>query len=154
DEAALALADRGHQVEHAGGEIVALGFERDLLLRIERRQVLEEHLLARALRRLEVHRLDLDQREIALAVLRRADLAGHRVAGVQIELADLRRRYVDVVGPGEVVVIGSAEEAEAVGERFEDAFREDQAALLGTRLEYLEDELLLAHAGRARDVER
>ena len=76
----------------------ALGFERDTLLRVERRQVFEEHLLAGPLRRLEVDRFDLDQREVAFAVLRRPNLAGDGVAGVQIELANLRRRHVDVVG--------------------------------------------------------
>ncbi len=104
-----------------------------LLLRVERRQVLEEDLLARPLRRLEVDRLDLDQREVALAFLRRADLARHRVAGVQVELADLRRGDVDVVGAGQVVVVGGAQEAEAVGQRLEHPFGEDQAALLGAR---------------------
>jgi hypothetical protein len=50
DEAALAFADGHHQVEHAGREVVALGLEGDARLRVERRQVLEEHLLARAFR--------------------------------------------------------------------------------------------------------
>ena len=153
DQAALALADRHHQVEHARRQVLGVGLERDRALRIERRQVLEEHLLARAFRRLEVDRLDLDQREVALAVLRRPDLARHGVAGVQVELADLRRRDVDVVGAGQVVVVGRAQEAEAVGQHLEHAFREDQAALLGARLQDLEDQLLLAHAGRARHVE-
>ena len=45
------------------------------------------------------------------------------------------------------------QETEAVRQRFEHPFRENEAALLGARLEDLEDELLLAHAGGARDVE-
>ena len=121
------------------------------LLRIERRQVLEEQLLARLIGRLEVDRLDLDEREVALAFLRRPDLARDGVAGLQIELANLRRRHVDVVGARQVVVVGRAQEAEAVGQHFEHAFREDEAALLGLRLQDLEDQLLLAHAGRAGD---
>ena len=56
-------------------------------------------------------------------------------------------------GPGQVVVVGRAQEAEAVGQHLEHAFREDEAALLGARLQDLEDQLLLAHAGRARHVE-
>ena len=56
-------------------------------------------------------------------------------------------------GPGQVVVVGRAQEAEAVRQRFEHAFREQQAALLGARAENLEDQLLLAHAGRAGHVE-
>ena len=123
------------------------------LLRVERREVLEEDLLADLLGRLEVDRLDLDQREVALALLRRPDLAGHGVAGVQVELPDLRRRDVDVVGAGQVVVVGRAQEAVAVRQHLEHAFGEDQAALLGARAQDLEDELLLAHARGVRDLE-
>ena len=130
-----------------------VGLELDLVLGVERREVLEEDALFAAGRRLEVDRLDLDQREVALALLRRPDLPGHRVAGVQVELADLRRRHVDVVGAGQVVVVGGAEEAEAVGQHFEHALGEDQAALLGAGAEDLEDQLLLAHARGAGDVE-
>ena len=54
-------------------------------------------------------------------------------------------------GPGQVVVVGRAQEAEAVGQHFEHAFREDEPALLGLRLQDLEDQLLLAHPGRAAD---
>ena len=153
DEAALPLADRDHQVHDARGEVVGRRFEVDAVLRIERRQVLEEDLLARLLGRLEVDRLDLDQREVALAFLRRPDLSRHRVAGVQIELAYLRRGDVDVVGAGQVVVVGGAQEPEAVRQRFEHPFREQQAALLGARSQDLEDQLLLPHAGRAGHVE-
>jgi hypothetical protein len=103
DQAALALAERRHQVHDAGRQVFRIGFEADVLLRIERRQVLEEHALLAAGRRLEVDRLDLDQREVALAFFRRADLPGDGVAGVQVELADLGRGDVDVVGAGEVV---------------------------------------------------
>ena len=66
-----------------------------LLLRIERRQVLEEHLLARPFGRLEVDRFDLDQREVPLAVLRRPDLARtpcRRCAGRTCGSATARRR--------------------------------------------------------------
>ena len=152
DQPALAPADRRHQV-HDPAESCRARLEDEALLRIERRQVLEEQLVARLLGRLEVDRLDLDQREVALPFLRRPDLARDGVAGLQIELADLRRRDVDVVGARQVVVVGRAEEAEAVGQHLEHAFREDEPALLGLRLEDLEDQLLLAHAGRAGDVQ-
>ena len=56
-------------------------------------------------------------------------------------------------GPGQVVVVGRAEEAEAVRQHLEHAFGEDEPALLGLRLQDLEDQLLLAHAGRAGDVQ-
>ena len=78
---------------------------------------------------------------------------GDRVAGPQAELPDLRRRDVDVVRAGEVVVLGRAEEAEAVRQHLEDALREDQAEAFGLRLQDLEDQLLLAQRGRALDLE-
>ncbi len=124
----------------------AFGLERDALERIERREVLEEQLVAGLVGGLEVDRFDLDQREVALAFLRRPDLTGDGVAGLQVELANLRRRNVDVVRAGQVVVVGRAEEPESVGQHFEHAFREDEPAQLGLRLENLENQLLLAHA--------
>jgi hypothetical protein len=129
DQAALPLADRRQEVHDAARQVVAVGLEIQLFLRIERREVLEEDLFLGLLRRLEVDRLDLDQREVALAVLRRPDDARHGIAGVEVELADLRRRHVDVVGARQVVVVGRAQEAEAVGQRFEHALREHRAAL-------------------------
>ncbi len=118
---------------------------------IERRQVVEEDLVARDFGILEIDRFDFDQREVALAVLRRAHLAGDGVAGAQIEFADLRRRDVDIVRARQIVVLRRAQEAEAVGQAFQHAFGEDQAVLLGLRAEDLEDQLLLAHAATAGD---
>ena len=54
-------------------------------------------------------------------------------------------------GPRQVVVVGRAKEAEAVGQHLQHAFREDEAALLGLCLQDLKDQLLLAHPGRAGD---
>src|SRR6185312_4836703 len=105
------------------------------------------------LRRLEVHGFDLDEREVPLAVFRRPDLPRHGVAGVQVELPDLGGGDVDVVGPRQVVVVGRAQEPEAVGQHLEHALGEDQAALLGARLENLEDQLLLAQAADAGHVQ-
>jgi hypothetical protein len=106
------------------------------LVGIERREVVEEDLaLARAFGLLEVDRLDLEQREVALAVLGRADLPGDGVAGAQVEAADLRGRDVDVVGPGQIVVVGRAQEAEAVGQaslRKMDVWRGDESPRRGS----------------------
>ena len=118
-------------------------------MRVERRQVVEEDLVARFFGRLEVDRVDLDEREVALALFGRTDLPGDGVAGTQVEAPDLRRRDVDVVGAGQVVVFRRAQEAEAVGQALQHAFGEDEAALLGLRLQDLEDQFLLAEAGGA-----
>ena len=133
--------------------VVARGFELEPLVGIERRQVVEEDLVARFLRRFEVDGVDLDEREIAFAFLGRADLAGDGIAGAQIEAADLRRRNIHVVRAGQIIVLGRAQEAETVGQAFQHAFGEDQAALLGLRLQDLENQLLFAQSGGAGDVQ-
>ena len=140
-------------IDHREAKVFGIGLELDALLRVQRREILEEDALLASCGRLEVDGLDLDQRKVAFAFLGRPDLPGHGIAGVQIEFANLRRRHVDVIRAGQVVVVGGAQEAEAVGEHFQHAFREDETALLGLRLEDLEDQLLLAHAGRAGDLE-
>src|SRR5664279_543004 len=89
DEAALALADRDDQIEDARREVRRL--EVDPLLWVERREIVEEDLLARDVGVLEVDGLDFDEGEVALAFLRRPDLAGDRVTRAQAELPDLRR---------------------------------------------------------------
>src|SRR5262249_8437469 len=91
--------------------------------------------------------VDFDQREVTLAFLRGADLAGHRVTGAQIETADLRGRDINVVRTRKIVILGSAQEAETIRQAFENAFGEDETALLSLRLEDLEDQLLLAKTG-------
>ena len=95
------------------------------LVGIERRQVVEVDLVAGLLGVFEVDRVDLEQREIALAFLRAADLALDGVAGAQAEAADLRGRDVDVVGAGQVVRFRRAQEAEAVLQHLDDAFADD-----------------------------
>ena len=75
-----------HQVDDTREDMFAGVLELKRSLRIERRQVVEEDLVARDVGVLEVDRLDLDQGEVALAFLRRPHLARHGVAGAQVEL--------------------------------------------------------------------
>src|SRR6202030_3230083 len=99
----------------AGGVVLVIVFELDALLGIERRQVVEENLVAGLFGLLVIDRFDLEQREITLAFLRRANQAGDDIASAQIELTNLARRDIDVVGAGQIVVVGSAQEAKTVG---------------------------------------
>ena len=131
-----------------------VALELELLLREERRQVLEHDLVLALLGREAVDLVDLDQREVALAVLRHPDLAFDHVAGVQVEAAHLARREVDVVGRRHVARFGRAQEAEAVGQDLEDAVAEDLLAVLGALLHDREHQLLLAHAGDVLDLQR
>ena len=153
DETALALADRGQQVHHAAADGLAHGLQLDAFLRIERGQVVEEDLVARLFGRLEVDGLDLDQGEVFLAFVGRADVAADGVAGFEVEFANLRGRDVDVVGAGQIVVVGRAQEAVAVGQNLEHAFGKDVAFFFALGLKNLEDQVLLAEAAGARDLQ-
>ena len=86
----------------------------ELLVRIERRQIVEIDAVADRSGSSKLIVRDAGQREIALALLGAADFAFDGVAGAQAEAADDRRRDIDVVGAGEVIGLGRAEEAEAV----------------------------------------
>src|ERR1700754_628733 len=150
DEAALAAADRRHQVKDAardvlGRTVAALELER--LAREQRGEVLEQQLVLRRFRRIAVDVVDLEHREVALAFLRMADAAGDVVAGAQVEATDLAGRHVDVVGTGQVGLVGRAQEAEAVLKDLEHALGPDTTAGAGMGLEDVEDHVLLALAG-------
>ncbi len=95
DQGALALADRRDDIDDARRQILLgriVDFESQPLIGIERRQIVEMNLVADFLRVLEIDRIDLEQREIALAFFRTADQAFHRIARAQAEPANLRRR--------------------------------------------------------------
>ena len=99
-------------------------------LGIERRQIVEIDAVADLVRLVEIDRVDLEQGEIALAVLGRADLALDRVAGAQAEAAHLARAHIDVVRARQVVRFRRAQEAEAVLQDLEHAVAEDGGVVL------------------------
>ncbi|GCC49017.1 hypothetical protein chiPu_0033059, partial [Chiloscyllium punctatum] len=93
DQRALALADRRDDVDHAGRQVLLGGILKlhaETLIGKQRREVVEIDLVLRLFRVFEIERVDLQQREIAFAFLRAADVAFDRVAGAQAETADLR----------------------------------------------------------------
>ena len=102
-------------------------------------------LVAGLFRVFEIDGVALEQREIALAFLGRADHALDGVAGAQRQPADLRGRDIDVVGAGQVVGVGRAQEAEAVLQHFDDAFADDLDFAARQLLQDGEHQLLLAH---------
>src|SRR5674536_369804 len=86
DQTALALADRGDQVDHPGGQHVRLGLQPQSVLRVERGQRGELRPLST---RLQVSAVDLVQAHqrvvlvVPLAVAGLADRPGHRVTTTQ-----------------------------------------------------------------------
>src|SRR5579864_1135834 len=154
NQSALAFAKWREQIHDSGADVFFHRIELYALLWIERRQVVEEDLVAGFVRRLKVDRFDLNQRKVLLAFMRRPYLAADGIAGFQVKFADLRRRNINVVGSGEVVVIGRTQKTITVRKDFEDTFGEDVALFLALRLEDLENQVLLAHAAGSGKIQR
>ena len=110
-------------------------------------EVLEQDLVARVLRGVEVDLADLEQGEVALALLGWPDQAGDGIARTQIEAADLAGRHVDVVGSGQVGTVSRAQETEAVLQNLEYAVSEDVLAALRMGLQDRKDDVLLPGPG-------
>jgi hypothetical protein len=152
DEPTLTLADRRDQIDDARRQVLGAAvatLQRQALVGEQRCQVLEQYLVLGVLRRLEIDLADLQQGEIALALLWRADRAVDRVAGAKIEAADLAGRDIDVVGSGEIGAVCGAQEAEAVLEYLEHTIAPDLVAFLRLRLQQTKDDVLLARARSA-----
>ena len=73
DQTALSLADGTQQIDEPRREVLGIVLEVERLLRVERRQVVEERLGLGNIGVFEVDRFDAQQREVALAVLRAAE---------------------------------------------------------------------------------
>ncbi|MCY1173434.1 hypothetical protein D9M73_135930 [compost metagenome] len=150
DQTALAFTDRGAQVDDTTGQVfggTVTGFHLHAHGREQRGQVLEENLVLRVFRTVEVDRVDLEQREITLAFLWRADLANDGVTGAQVETTDLARRDVDIVWTCEIGSVSGAQEAEAVLENLQHAITGDFLTAFRVLLEQGENHVLLARTG-------
>src|SRR3546814_21121937 len=100
--------------------------------------------------RSEIDLADLEGGEVALAVLGRADLAFHRVAGAQAEAAHLAGAHVDVVGAGQVVRFRRAEEAEAVLQDLQHPAAVDRLVVVRQLLQDRDNHVLLARPEERR----
>src|SRR6478735_2403667 len=137
DQAALALSDRGHEVDDAGTDLLGVGLEAQALRRVERNQLGELDAVLEFFGRLAVDGRDAHQGvELLAAGLLAAVLAfagctdgtHHGVALAQVVLLDLGQGDVDVVGAGQVA--GGADER-VVLENVEDAGNRQQDVVVG-----------------------
>src|SRR5512132_1739740 len=106
DQSALTFSQWGYQVDDSGRKIFLSDLHLQHLVWIQRREIVEEHVLAGLIGRLEVDRLNLDQGEIAFAFFRRTNLPADGIAGAQIKLSYLRGRNINVVRSWKVVIFG------------------------------------------------
>ena len=86
---------------------------------------------------IEVDTFNLEQGKIPFPLLGRTNHAFDSITGTQAQTSDLGRGDIDVVGPGQVVVVWRAEETEAVGQGLQDALAVDLLPLVGQGLEQL-----------------
>src|SRR6185437_2408590 len=91
-----------------------LELETETLIRKQRGQIVEVDLVLGLFRVLEIQRVDFQQRKVALALFRAANMTFDRIAGAQAEAADLRRRDIDVIRAGKIIGIGRAQKSEPV----------------------------------------
>ena len=154
DQRALSFADRGDDVDNPCRQVFSRGvleFEPETLIGKQRRQIVEIDLVLGLFRVLEIQRIDFQQREIAFAFLRTANVAFDRVAGAQSEATDLRGRDVDIVRPRQIVGVRRTQESETVGENLDDTLADDVGFLNRELLENGEHQLLLAHGAGVLD---
>ena len=83
-------------------------------------------LLRKLVRIVEVDGLNAQQCKVPFVFLRRPNLPSDRDAGSQSKAANLARRNVNVVGAGKVVVIGTAQKTETIGQDLQRPFAEHQ----------------------------
>ena len=147
DQSALALALRRDNVDHPRRLVLDGRVERieaQLGVGIKRRQIVEIDAVTNRVGLVEINLGDALECEIAFTVLGPANLALDRIAGTQAVAADELGNDVDVVGAGEIVRLGAAQEAEAVVEDFDRAHTHDLGARFGADLEDREHQVLLA----------
>jgi hypothetical protein len=97
------------------------------------------------LRVLEIDRVDLKKREIALAFLGTANQAFHGIAGAQTEPANLGWRDINIVWPSQIIRVGGSQEAEAVLQHLDDARADNLDLPAGQLFENCKHQLLFAH---------
>jgi hypothetical protein len=153
DQPALPLAQRRDQVHHAHRQVARGGFQLHALVRVAGAQVVEGDAVLGLVRLVAVDALHLEQRQVPLALLGRAHLPQHRVAGAQVEALDLAGRDVDVVRAVQVVPVLRAEEAVPFRENLQHALAPEHD--LGVQQVLLDavDKVLLAEPRVVRDVE-
>ena len=103
--------------------------------------------------RIKVDLVDLEQREITLALLGRTNLAFNRIARAQTKAPNLARRDIDIVRTGKIVCLGTAQEAKAVWQNLQHAFAENGMIVFGQLFENGKHQLLFTERAGVFDFE-
>jgi hypothetical protein len=100
-----------------------------------------------------VHILHLQERQVALTLLRRTDLPQNSISGAEIESLDLGGTDVDVVRPVQVIPILGPQEPVSFREDLEHPLSSQHNVAVQEILLDPEDQVLLAEAGVVGNVE-
>ncbi len=149
DQAALPTPNRRHQIDQPGSNHMRLGRELQLLIRKDRRELVEVRPIARRFGIDAVDQLNPQQAEVALIFFGWSYLAGDPVSSPQAEAPDLGLRHIHIVRPRQHPV--AAQKAKAIGDDIQNAGAKGIALLLGLRMHQLHDQILLAQAQIARN---
>src|SRR5260364_337428 len=131
NQAALAFANRRDHIDDAAGVIffaAQIAFENQRRIWMQRCEVLKHDFMFLGLRRKTVDLVNLDQREIALAVFRRAHFALNRIAGMQIKAPDLRRADINIIRACQIGSFRRTQKPKPVGQNFKRAIAENGLA--------------------------
>ncbi|EAQ02975.1 hypothetical protein OB2597_12563 [Pseudooceanicola batsensis HTCC2597] len=156
DQRPLPLADRGHQVDDPGRAVLdgrILDLHLQTLVGIERRQVVEGHLVPRLLGLFEVDLGDRGQGKVPLVVVGLLHQPLDRIPRPQRILADHVGRDIDVVRARQIVRLGRPEKAEPVLKHLEHAVAADLPVLVRPLAQDLEHHFALAHGRGILDLE-
>ena len=99
----LPFADRRNQINDATGEFSLHCFQLELLLRINRCQLLKIRAMNRKIWRISIDRLHINQTADLFAFSGRAYIPHHSVACFQIKSANLRRRNIHIICTGQAI---------------------------------------------------
>ncbi len=106
NERALPHSERGNDVDNPPRFVLrfgVVGFHNKPRGGVERRQIVEVHLMLCGVGIFKIDRRHFQKCEVTLAVFRAANGPFHRVSCAKTKTAYLRRTDVNVVGPGEIV---------------------------------------------------
>ena len=128
DQAALAFADRGDQVDQTGGGIVTVAaFEREAFGRMHRHEIVEVGTGGRCVGLATVDGLDGHERRVLLVAIGRTRRAGDHVALAQAVLPDELHRHIGIVTARDVAV--HPQEAVALAAEVEPPLGRDRIAV-------------------------
>ena len=128
DQASLAFADRGDQVDQAGGSVVTItAFEREALGRMHGHEIVEVGTGGRCVGLAAVDGLDGHERRVLLVAIGRTRRASDHVALAQAVLPDKLHRHIGVVTARDVAV--HPQEAVALAAEVEPPLGRDRIAV-------------------------